>query len=57
MLHSFAVYRCEAMERLVQLIIDDSADEDVLTALAACLCSVLREHFETKLFPTDPTDE
>ncbi|XP_059474245.1 integrator complex subunit 3 isoform X2 [Neocloeon triangulifer] len=49
--------QCEAMERLVQLIIDDNADEETAPLLATCLCSVLRDQFENKLLPSDPLDE
>jgi hypothetical protein len=45
------------MERLVQLVINDGADDEIVSALATCLYTALRDHFTNKLFPTDPTDE
>lgn len=45
------------MERLVQLVIDDGADDEIVSALATCLYTALQDHFANKLYPIDPTDE
>lgn len=48
--------RCEAMERLVQLVIqDDEADSDTLTTLGQCLCRVLRTSWTRPVFPSTVT--
>lgn len=50
--------RCEAMERLVQLVIqDDEADSDMLTALGQCLCLVLRTSWTSRVFPENVTQD
>lgn len=41
----------------MQLVIDDGADDEIVSALATCLFTALGDHFSNKLYPTDPTDE
>nr|CAD7440037.1 unnamed protein product [Timema bartmani] len=50
--------RCQAMERLVQLVLqEDDLDTDIMTTLGSCLCHVLREQFDDKVFPKEMSDE
>lgn len=50
--------RCEVMERLVQLVIqDDEADSDTLAALGHCLCGALRSTWSHNIFPTSVTPD
>lgn len=50
--------KCEAMEKLIQLIIqDDEIYPDILTALGSCLSCLLKNQFEEKIFPVILTDE
>ena len=46
------------MERLVQLVIqEEDMDSEVTSLLAQCLCVVLKEQLEGKVFPEDVNDE
>ena len=50
--------RCQAMERLVQLLIqDEDIDADVTSALGTCLCTVLAAQFTGKVFPEELNEE
>ncbi|XP_069697263.1 integrator complex subunit 3 isoform X2 [Periplaneta americana] len=50
--------KCQAMERLVQMIIqEEDTDTEVISILATCLCIVLREQLEGKVFPAEINDE
>ncbi|XP_063229755.1 integrator complex subunit 3 isoform X2 [Bacillus rossius redtenbacheri] len=50
--------RCQAMERLVQQVIqEEEMDTDLISTLGSCLCSVLEEQFDMPVFPTEPSDE
>jgi hypothetical protein len=46
------------MERLVQLVIqEDDMDAEAISLLGSCLCIVLKEQLEGKVFPLDVNDE
>lgn len=50
--------RCEAMDKLVQIVLqDEDLDGDVLTNLAICLCQLLQEQIEGKVFPETVSPE
>ncbi|XP_014244621.1 integrator complex subunit 3 [Cimex lectularius] len=50
--------RCEIMEKLVQLVIqDEDIEDDVLVALASCLCEILHNQLEGKVFPETVSPE
>lgn len=50
--------KCEAMERIFQHVVqEDDTDSDTLAALGSCLTNVLRDQFETRVFPENITDE
>ncbi|XP_046677860.1 integrator complex subunit 3-like isoform X2 [Homalodisca vitripennis] len=50
--------KCEAMERIVQLVIqDDEVDSDTLTTVGQCLCAVLRHTWTTRVFPETVTED
>lgn len=50
--------RCQAMERLVQLIIqEEDMDSEVTSLLAQCLYIVLKEQLKGKIFPDEVNDE
>lgn len=55
---SLLYFRCQAMERLVQLVIqEDDMDTEVISLLGSCLCAVLKEQLEGKVFPEEVNDE
>ncbi|GLH05303.1 Integrator complex subunit 3 homolog [Gryllus bimaculatus] len=49
--------KCQAAERLVQLVIQEEPSGEALSTLASCLCSVLQDDLEGKIFPAEVTDE
>lgn len=50
--------RCEAMEKLVQLVLqEEDLDGDQLSILASCLCQVLQDQIEGKVFPETVSPE
>lgn len=50
--------KCQAMERLVQLVIqEEDMDTEVISLLGSCLCAVLKEQLEGKVFPEEVNDE
>ncbi|XP_047121442.1 integrator complex subunit 3 isoform X1 [Schistocerca piceifrons] len=50
--------RCQAMERLVQLIVqEDDIDSETTAVLGQCLAVVLKEQFEGTVFPEEVNDE
>ncbi|XP_066993064.2 integrator complex subunit 3 isoform X2 [Anabrus simplex] len=50
--------KCQAMERLVQLIIqEEDMNSEVTAVLGSCLCTVLKEQLEEKVFPEEVNDE
>lgn len=51
-------YRCEAMERLVQLILEEEdIDNQVISQLAYSLSVALQKQFEDPVFPAQVNDE
>lgn len=50
--------RCEAMERLVQLVLeDDDIDSQKIASIAQALSRALAAQFDDRLFPTIINDE
>lgn len=50
--------KCEAMEKVVQLIVqDDEIYPDMLAALGSCLSCLLKNQIEEKIFPPVFNDE
>lgn len=50
--------KCEAMEKIVQLIVqDDEIYPDMIAALGSCLACLLKSQIEEKIFPTVLNDE
>jgi len=50
--------KCEAMEKIVQLIVqDDEIYPDILAALGSCLSCLLKNQIEEKIFPVVLNDE
>lgn len=50
--------KCEAMERLVQQVIqDEDLDSDMLATLGSCLCTVLQQQLRDRVFPDIVTEE
>lgn len=50
--------KCEAMEKIVQLIVqDDELDPDSLVAFGSCLSCLLKNQIEEKIFPVALDDE
>lgn len=50
--------KCEAMEKIVQLIVqDDEIYPDMLAVLGSCLSCLLKSQIEEKILPAVPNDE
>lgn len=50
--------KCESMEKIVQLIVqDDELYPDMLAALGTCLSCLLKNQIEEKIFPAVLNDE
>lgn len=50
--------KCEAMEKIVQLIVqDDEIYPDMIAALGSCLACLLKNQIEEKIFPAVHNDE
>lgn len=50
--------KCEAMEKIVQLIVqDDEIYPDMLAALGSCLSCLLKNQIEEKILPAIPNDD
>ncbi|KAL1117815.1 hypothetical protein AAG570_004130, partial [Ranatra chinensis] len=50
--------KCEAMEKLVQLVVqDDDINNDTLAQLGKCMCTILQGQFEEKVFPETVSSE
>ncbi|XP_044740759.1 integrator complex subunit 3 [Chrysoperla carnea] len=49
--------RCQAMESIVQQIIEQDFESEVLSALSNCLCNLLREKLTNNIFPEQLTDD
>lgn len=49
--------QCGAMERLVQVLIQEDQDEETTSTIATCVCSVLRDQIEAKILPEDVNEE
>lgn len=50
--------KCEAMEKIVQLIVqDDELYPDMLAVLGSCLSCMLKNQIEEKILPAIPNDE
>ena len=49
--------RCEMMEQLVQLCIAEDVEGDAANKVAKELSEILKDQFEGKVFPDDPTPE
>lgn len=46
------------MDKVVQIVLqDEDIDNDVLASLGACLCEVLQEQLEAKVFPETVSQE
>nr|XP_018909585.1 PREDICTED: integrator complex subunit 3 [Bemisia tabaci] len=44
--------KCEAMEKLIQVLLqDEDAENETLTALSTCLCTILDEQFDRPTLP------
>lgn len=50
-------FRCQAMETIVQLVIEQDYESDVLTALSNLLCGVLRDKLTSNIYPEDGSDD
>lgn len=50
--------KCAAMEKIVQLIVqDDEIFPDMIAALGSCLSCLLKNQIEEKIHPAVPNDE
>uniref|UniRef100_T1JE28 SOSS complex subunit A homolog n=1 Tax=Strigamia maritima TaxID=126957 RepID=T1JE28_STRMM len=50
--------RCEIMEKLVQAVIqEEEFDQETASVVATCLCALLRNQLEQKVFPEETDDE
>lgn len=49
--------RCEVMETLLHEVCDLDVSNDLISVVAKCICTVLREEFEAEVLPKDVTDK
>ncbi|XP_019696020.1 integrator complex subunit 3 isoform X1 [Harpegnathos saltator] len=49
--------KCQAMERIVQMVVEDEIDAETIPALASCLSSILSSQITTQIFPDNLNEE
>ncbi|XP_051175718.1 integrator complex subunit 3 isoform X1 [Leptopilina boulardi] len=49
--------RCQTMERIVQMIVEDEIDTETIPALATCISSILTTQITADIFPADNLNE
>ncbi|KZC10189.1 Integrator complex subunit 3 like protein [Dufourea novaeangliae] len=45
--------RCQTMERIVQMVVEDEIDAETIPALASCISTILSSQITAQIFPTD----
>ncbi|KYM92357.1 Integrator complex subunit 3 like protein [Atta colombica] len=49
--------RCQAMERIVQMVVEDEIDAETIPALASCISTILSPQITAQIFPSDNLNE
>lgn len=49
--------RCQAMERIVQMVVEDEIDAETIPALASCILTILSSQITAQIFPSDNLNE
>lgn len=49
--------KCQTMERIVQMIVEDEIDSETIPALATCISSILSAQITAQVFPSDNLNE
>ncbi|XP_032668419.1 integrator complex subunit 3 isoform X3 [Odontomachus brunneus] len=49
--------KCQAMERIVQMVVEDEIDVETIPTLASCLSSILSPQITPRIFPSDNMNE
>lgn len=49
--------KCQAMERIVQMVVEDEIDAETIPTLASCLSSILSQQITAQIFPSDNLNE
>ncbi|XP_012285254.1 integrator complex subunit 3 isoform X2 [Orussus abietinus] len=49
--------RCQTMERIVQMVVEDEIDAETIPALASCISTILSPQITAQIFPSDNLNE
>ncbi|XP_015591743.1 integrator complex subunit 3 isoform X3 [Cephus cinctus] len=49
--------KCQTMERIVQMVVEDEIDAETIPTLASCISSILSPQISGQIFPTDNLNE
>ncbi|XP_028047540.1 integrator complex subunit 3 isoform X2 [Monomorium pharaonis] len=49
--------RCQTMERIVQMVVEDEIDAETISALASCISTILSPQITAQIFPSDNLNE
>ncbi|XP_043584839.1 integrator complex subunit 3 isoform X2 [Bombus pyrosoma] len=49
--------RCQTMERIVQMVVEDEIDVETIPALASCISTILSSQITSQIFPSDNLNE
>ncbi|KAG7203567.1 hypothetical protein KM043_013611 [Ampulex compressa] len=49
--------KCQTMERIVQMVVEDEIDAETIPALASCISSILSPQITAQIFPSDNLNE
>lgn len=49
--------RCQAMERIVQMVVEDEIDAETISPLASCISTILSSQITAQIFPSDNLNE
>ncbi|XP_066599245.1 integrator complex subunit 3 isoform X2 [Prorops nasuta] len=49
--------KCQTMERIVQMVVEDEIDSETIPALATCISSILSSQITAQIFPADNLNE
>ncbi|XP_043276838.1 integrator complex subunit 3 isoform X2 [Venturia canescens] len=49
--------KCQTMERIVQMVIEDEIDGEMISSLATCISTILAPQITDQIFPTENTND
>ncbi|XP_020292373.1 integrator complex subunit 3 isoform X2 [Pseudomyrmex gracilis] len=49
--------KCQTMERIVQMVVDDEIDAETISPLASCISTILSSQITAQIFPSDLNEE